>query len=58
MRLEYEKSKPILKCEKHGVEMTIEFSEKEPEENTKERVLDILITQYQNKAMTKPCENL
>ena len=51
MRLEYENGKPVLKCENNGVVLVIEFAENKPEENAKERILDILTAQYQNRVV-------
>lgn len=55
VRLEYENGKPVLKCEKDGVTMVIEFAAEAPEENAKERVFDILTAQYQNRVAAPAC---
>lgn len=58
VRLEYENGKLVLKCEKDGVTMVIEFVAEAPEENAQERVLDILTAQYQNRVAAQSVKNL
>lgn len=51
--LEYENDKPVLKFEVNGVPIVIGFLEKEPEQNTKDEILDMITEQYKQRVCSR-----